>query len=259
VSAALHAEWTKLRTVGETWWLTAGAIAVAVAASAAMAATTHVSPGAPGGGPDPTKLALAGIDLAQAVFAVIAVLAVTEEYGTGMIRVSLSAVPRRQAMLAAKALTVAAVTVAAALPAVAGCLAAGRLLLPGAGLSADHGDALVSVAHAATARAAVGAVLYLVLIALLSLGIGTVLRDTAVATGAVLGLLYLPPLLALLLSGPWRRHIEQISPMTAGLAVEATRHLAGQPDAPWTGVAILAAWAAGALVAGGVVLRIRDA
>jgi ABC-2 type transport system permease protein len=259
MSPALGAEWTKLRTVGETWWLTAGVIAVAVASSAAMIATTHVSPGAPGGGPDPTKLALTGIDLTQAVVAVIAVIAVTEEYGTGMIRVSLAAIPRRHAMLGAKALTVAAVTLAAAVPAVAGCLAAGRVLLPGAGLDPAHGYALVSLAHAGTARAAVGAVLYLVFIALLSLGIGAIVRDTAVATGCVLGLLYLPPLLALLLADPWRRHIEQIAPMTAGLAIEATRHLRGQPDAPWTGLAILAAWAAGGLIVGGVVLRVRDA
>jgi ABC-2 type transport system permease protein len=259
MSAALQAEWTKLRTVGETWWLAAGVIAVAVAASAGVAATTHLSPGAPGGGPDPTKLALTGIDLAQAVVAVIAVLAVTDEYGTGMIRVSLAAVPRRGVMLRAKALIVAGLTVAVAVPAVAGCLAAGRALLPGAGLSAAHGYAVVSVAHAGTLRAAVGAVLYLVLIAVLSLGIGTVVRDTAVATGTVLALLYLPALFALLLADPWRRHIEQVAPMTAGLAVEATRHLGAQPDAPWTGMAILAAWAVGGLVAGGVVLRVRDA
>jgi ABC-2 type transport system permease protein len=259
VIPALGAEWTKLRTVGETWWLTAGVIAVAVAASAAMVATTHVSPGVPGGGPDPTKLALTGIDLAQAVVAVIAVLAVTDEYGTGMIRVSLAAVPRRHAMLGAKALTVAGITLAAAVPAVAGCLAAGRLLLPGTGLDPAHGYALVSLAHGATVRAAVGAVVYLVLIAGLSLGIGAIVRDTAVATGCVLGLLYLPPLLALLLADPWKRHIEQIAPMTAGLAVEATRHLGTLPDAPWAGMGVLAAWAVGALVVGGLVLRVRDA
>lgn len=256
---ALGAEWTKLRTVSETWWLTAGVIAVAVVASAAMVATTHLSPGVPGGGPDPTKLALTGIDLAQAIVAVIAVLVVTDEYGTGMIRVSLAAIPRRHTMLGAKALTVAGVTLAAAVPAVAGCLAVGGALLPSAGIDPAHGYALVSLAHPGTARAAVGAVLYLVLIAALSLGIGAVVRDTAVATGCVLGLLYLPPLLALLLADPWRRHIEQIAPMTAGLAIEATRGLGRLPDAPWTGLAILAAWAVGALVAGGVVLRVRDA
>lgn len=258
MTAALAAEWAKLRTVGETWWLTAGVIVVAVAASAAMVATTHVSPGAAGGGSDPAKLALTGIDLGQAIVAVIAVLAVTDEYATGLIRVSLAAIPRREVLLGAKALTVAPLTLAVAVPSVAGCLIAGRLLLPGAGIDPVHGDSPLPV-DAATLRAACGAVLYLVLVALLSLGIGTVVRDTAVATGAVLGLLYMPPLLALLLTDPWRRHVEQVAPMTAGLAIEATRHLGSQPDSPWAGLGVLAAWAAGALLAGAVLLRTRDA
>jgi ABC-2 type transport system permease protein len=256
---ALRAEWTKFRTLGESWWLVAGAITVAVAASAAMAATTHLSPGAPDGGPDPTKLALTGIDLGQAVIAVIAVLAVTEEYGTGMIRQSLAAIPRREVLLGAKALNVAGLTALAAVPAVAGCLIAGRLLLPGAGIDPAHGYALVSIANGPTRRAAVGALLYLVLIGLLSAGVGAIVRDTAVATGTLLGLLYLPPLFALLISGPWRRHIEQVAPMTAGLAIESTRNLRSLPDSPWAGLGILAAWAACALLAGGMVLQIRDA
>ena len=73
------------------------------------------------------------------------------------------------------------------------------------------------------------------MIALLSLGIGTVFRDTAVSTGIALGLLYLPPLLAELVSGPWRRHIQQIAPMTAGLAIQATRNIRSLPIAPWAG------------------------
>lgn len=259
VAAALRAEWTKLRTLGETGWLFAGAIAVTVAASAGMAATTHVSPGAPGGGPDPTKLALTGIELGQAVVAVLAVVMIGEEYGTGMLRMSIAAIPRREVLLGAKAVNLAAATLAAAVPAVAGCLILGRLLLPGAGLSLAHGYALVSVAHGPTLRAALGGVLYLLLVALLSLGIGAVVRDTAAATGVVLGLLYLPPLLALLLSGPWRRHIEQVAPMSAGLSVEDTRHLSSLPDAPWPGLAVLAGWAVGALMAGGALLRFRDA
>lgn len=258
-AAALSAEWTKLRTLAETWWLLAGAVTVAVAVSVGLAAATHVSPGAPGAGPDPTKLALTGLDLGQAVIAILGALALTDEYGTGMIRVSVAAVPRRARLLGAKAVMIAALTLAAAVPAVAGCLIAGRLLLPGAGLAPGHGYALVSLADGRTLRAACGAVVYLVLIGLLGLGIGAIVRDSALATGVVLALLYLPPLLALLLSDPWRRHIEQVAPMTAGLAVEATRHLGSLVDRPWTGLAILAAWAAGALLAGGVLLRLRDA
>jgi ABC-2 type transport system permease protein len=75
----------------------------------------------------------------------------------------------------------------------------------------------------------------------------------------VLGRLYLPPLFALLVPDPWRTRIEQVAPLTAGLSVEATRHLSSLADRPWTGMAILAAWAAGSLLLGGTVLRARDA
>jgi ABC-2 type transport system permease protein len=190
VSEALRAEWTKLRTLPGTGWLLIGVVILTVAVSVAVAAATHQSSG---GGQDPTKLALAGIDLGQAVVAVLAVLAISEEYGTGMIRVTLTAIPRRLVLLAAKAANVAGLTLLAGLLAVVGCLLAGRLMLPSHGLDPAHGYALVSIGHGPTLRAAVGSVLYLVLIALLSLGVATAIRDTAVSTGAVLALLYLPP------------------------------------------------------------------
>jgi ABC-2 type transport system permease protein len=263
VTDALRAEWTKLRTIASTRWLMVGAAALMVAASAGVAASTHVSPGGPGGttgaGQDPTKLSLIGVDLGQAVVAVLAVLAVTDEYGAGMIGVTLAAMPRRGVMLGAKAVNTAGLALAAGVPAVAGCLIVGRLLLPAAGLDPAHGYALVSLANGPTLRAAFGSALYLGLIAMLSLGIGAAVRDSAVSTGIALGLLYLPPLLAQLVSGPWRRHIQQLAPMTAGLAIQATRNLRSLPISPWAGLGVLAAWAAGMLLVGLAVLKARDA
>jgi len=128
-----------------------------------------------------------------------------------------------------------------------------------AGLDPAHGYALISIDHGSTLRAAFGSVLYLGLIALLSLGIATVARDTAASTGIVLGLLYLPPLLAQLVSGPWHRHIEQIAPMAAGVAIQATRNIRSPPISPWAGLGVLAAWAAGLLLVGLAVLTARDA
>ena len=257
---ALRAEWTKLRTIAGTWWLIVGAVALTVAASAGIAASTHVSTGGPGGaGQDPAKLSLVGLDLGQAVIAVLAVLAITDEYDPGMIRVTLAAIPRRGVMLGAKALNIAGLALVTAVPAVAGCLIAGRLFLPDAGLNPAHGYALVSIAHGPTLRAAFGSVMYLGLIALMGLGVGTIFRDTAVSTGIVLGLLYLPPLLAQLVSGPWRRHIQQIAPMTAGLAIQATRNIRSLPISPWAGLGVLAAWAAGMLLVGLAILKARDA
>jgi ABC-2 type transport system permease protein len=255
--ATVRAEWTKLRTLPSTAWLLAGAAALTIAVSAIVAATTHQSAGS--GGQDPTKLALTGIDLGQAVIVVLAVLAVCEEYGTGMIRVTFAAIPRRSAVLAAKAVNLAGLALVAGLVAVAGCLIAGRLMLPAAGLGPTHGYSLLSLAHPATLRSATGSVIYLVLIALFALGVATAIRDTAVSIGVVLALLYLPPLLAQLVSDPLRRHIQQLAPMTAGLAIQATTNLHNLRIAPWAGLGVLAAWAAASLLVAGVLLRRRDA
>ena len=255
---ALAAEWTKLRTLTSTLWLLIGAAALTIGCSAAIAAATHQSSG-DGGGQDPTKLALTGLDLGQAVIAVLAVLVISEEYGTGMIRTTLTAMPSRLALLTAKAVNLTGLTLATGLVTVAGCVLAGRLLLPGAGLDPAHGYALVSLTHAATARAAAGSVIYLALIALLALGVATAVRDTAVSIGTVLALLYLPPLFAQAVSGPLRRHIQQIAPMTAGLAIQNTTGLRGQPIAPWAGLGVLTAWTTAALLIAGLVLRHRDA
>ena len=109
-------------------------------------------------------------------------------------------------------------------------------------------------------RAACGSVLYLVLIALLSLGVATVVRDSAVAIGLVLGLLYVFPVVSSVVSNQqWHRHVEQIGPMTAGLYIQATVNLRSLPLTPWQGLGVLALWAAGALTVGALVLRWRDA
>ena len=170
--------------------------------------------------------------------AILAVLVISGEYGTGMIRVTLAAMPRRTAVLAAKAATVTGVVLVAGALAVAGSVLAGRLILPGHGFPALGPDAPVL-------RAAAGSVLYLALIALLSLGIGTAVRDAAAAIGVVLGLLYLIPIIATTVTDPaWHRHLEQLAPMTAGLTIQDTTGLRGLPLSPWAGLGVLAAWAA---------------
>jgi ABC-2 type transport system permease protein len=258
MSSALHAEWTKLRTIAATGWLLLGAVALTVALSGVVAlAVTYASLGS---GQDVTRLSLTGVYLGQAIIAVLAVLTIACEYSSGMIRVTLTAMPRRISVLAAKATILTALALAAGALAVLGSLLAGRLLLPAGGFTAAHGYPLLSLGHGPTLRAAFGSVLYLALIGLLSLGIATAVREPAVAVGLVLGLLYLFPILAALAPDPHlRRHLEQIGPMTAGLAIQATTNLRGLPIGPWAGLGVLAAWAAAALVAGGLALARRDA
>ena len=232
-------------------WLLLGVIALTVGLGALADTATHCP--AHVCHTDPARAVLIGIDLSQAVVAILAVLVISGEYGTGMIRVTLAAMPRRTAVLAAKAATVTGVVLVAGALAVAGSLLAGRLILPG------HGFPPLSLAGPVL-RAAAGSVLYLALIALLSLGIGTAVRSAAAAMGAVLGLLYLVPIIATTVTdAAWHRHLEQLAPMTAGLTIQYTTGLRGLPLSPWAGLGVLAAWAAGALLVGGLLLRLRDA
>jgi ABC-2 type transport system permease protein len=258
MSQALHAEWTKLRTTPGPGWLLAAAVAATIAVSALAAGATRCPAGiaCP---VDTAKLSLTGIDLGQAVVAILGVLVISGEYSTGMIRTTLTAMPGRAAVLAAKAAVLAGLVLAAGTLAVLGSLLAGRLLLPGHGFTAARGFPPLSLADGPVLRATAGSVLYLALIALLSLGIATAIRDSAAAIGTVLGLLYLFPIIAQLVDPHWYRHLEQIGPMTAGLAIQATTGLHSLPISPWAGLGVLAAWAAAALLAGYLLLRVRDA
>lgn len=248
---ALHAEWTKLRTTpGPAWSLLA--CVVLTAALSALAAATAGCPD-PGCVQDIGKVSFTGIQLGQAVVVVLAVLVIGGEYGTGMIQTTLTAIPRRITALTAKAVVLTAVVLVAGAVAVLGCLAAGGLILPGNGftpLSLSDGPAL---------RAAGGSVLYLALVGLLSLGVATVVRESATAIGLVLGVLYLFPIITSLVADPdWHRRLEKISPMSSGLLIQETLDLGNRVLTPWEGLGVLGLWAAGALLAGGAVLRLRD-
>jgi ABC-2 type transport system permease protein len=242
---ALHAEWTKARTTGGPAWLLLGVVALTAGLSTAAVAATKCP--ATGCAVDAPKLSLTGVQLGQAVVALLAVLLVSNEYGTGMIRTTLLAVPNRIAVLAAKMIVVAGSVLAAGAAGVAFGVLAGRRILP----FPLAGPAL---------RAAGGSVLYLVLIGLLSVGVAALVRDSAAATGAVLGLIYLSPILAGIVTNPaWHRHFEQIAPTPAGLMIQTTVGVDTLPLKPWSGLGVLALWTAGALLTGAARLALRDA
>jgi ABC-2 type transport system permease protein len=253
---ALHAEWTKLRTTPGPGVLLLSVVVLTVALSTAVVAAISY---AAGDATDATKLSLTGVQLGQAVVAVLAVFVIGGEYGTGMIRTTLAAMPRRHTMLAAKATILTGAVVGAGIAAALGSLLVGRLILPGNGFTATRGYPLLTLADGPTLRAVTGSVLYLVLIALLALGIGTAVRDSATAIGIVLALLYLFPIIATAVNPHWHRRLDQIAPMTAGLYIQATKGVRDLPLTPWQGLGVLAVWAVGALVGGGLLLQLRDA
>jgi ABC-2 type transport system permease protein len=255
---SVHAEWTKLRTVPSTGWLlltlivlTAGLGTLATAVVKCPATCSE----------DTTKLSLTGILLGQAAVAVLAVLVMSGEYTSGMIRITLTAMPRRLTTLAAKAIVLTGVVLVSGAVATAGSVVAGRYILPGNGFTGAYHSEILSLTAGSTLRAAGGSVLYLGLIALFSLGLATALRDSGASIAVMLGLLYIVPLLTDLgtLNPRWEHRLQEWGPMTAGLAIQATRNLKTLPIGPWPGLGVLALWAAGALLAGGLVLRLRDA
>ncbi|MFF5228738.1 ABC transporter permease [Dactylosporangium sp. NPDC000521] len=242
----MRAEWTKLRTATETVWLVVGIVAATVGVGLVVVLNVACSAEVCAG--DPTKTGLTGVQLGQAVVAILAVLAVGGEYSTGMIHGTLAAMPRRTGVLAAKAVVVTAVTVPVATVAVAVAALAGRHFLP------------ADASWPSVLRATGGSVLYLTLIGLLALGVATVVRNAASAVGVVLALLFLFPILAAAAPDPaWERHLLQAGPMTAGLAVQATTGLDTLPIGPWAGLAVTAAWAVGALLVAVITLEVRDA
>ena len=185
--------------------------------------------------------------------AVLAVLAIGGEYATGMIRVTLAAIPRRRTALAAKAAVVVAVVAPCAAAAVAGSAAAGRCLAPAA--------SRVATTEAGRCCApAVGSVLYLVA--------GRPARasasprrcgNSAAAIGVVLGLLYVLPIVILAVADA-----ELAAPPAADRPDRRAGHpghadLDALPIGPWAGLGVLAAWAAAALLGGGVLFLRRDA
>ena len=256
---ALHAEWTKLRTVSGPAWLLLGAVALTIAVTVAAVGTTHCPQNltCP---VDPTKLSLTGVQFGQAVVAILAVLVISNEYSTGMIRVTLAAMPNRHAVLAAKAILLAGLALAAGAVAVFGSVLAGHLILSGHGFTAARGFHPVWLSYGPTLRAAGGSVLYLALIALLGLGVAVMVRDSAVSIGVVLALLYVFPIvLSFVGNTTWQDRLERWTPTIAGLTIQDTTGLHSLAITPWGGLGVLAIWAGAAIAGGATVFRFRDA
>jgi ABC-2 type transport system permease protein len=258
VPPVLRAEWTKLRTVSGPAWLLAATVALTIGVSLAAAAATSC-PARMSCPVDTVRLSLTGIDVGQAIVAILAASLITTEYSTGLIRLTFAAEPRRWAVLAAKAVLLTAGVLIAGLLAVGGSVLAGHLILPGHGFTTARGFPDLSLTGGLALRPALGSVLYLALIALLSLGVAALLRDSAASIGVALGLLYLAPIVASFISSPhWQHRLERYTPTLAGLEIEATTGLKHLPIGPWAGLGVLAIWAGAALLAGGLAQRFRD-
>ena len=250
----LRSEWTKLRSVASTAWslLATAALVVGFGALYCLVRVTR-PPRDPAAlaGFDPTAVSLSGVRLAELAVGVLGVLLVTGEYATGTVRASFAAVPRRLPVLWAKAVVLAATTLAVCVPASFAAFLVGQSILSAEGLDSSLGAPGV-------ARAVLGAALYLTAIGLLGLSLGALLRSTAGALAALFGALFGLQLLVGLAPEPWAERITRFLPGPAGTAVTFV-----EPDpsslGPWTGLAVLCCYIAVVLGLAAWRLRRRDA
>jgi hypothetical protein len=256
---ALRAEWTKLRTVRSSWWALGLALGLTVLMSAFISSTVSTSGRPPGdSGEDTLMLSLGGVLFGQFAVVALAVVAITTEHATGTIRATFAANPRRHAVLAAKAAIVAGSVLAIGLAGSLLAFLAAQPILHDNGFVAYNGYTPLSLADGQSLRAVGGSGLYLALVALLSLGIGAILRHTAAAVTSVLALMFVPLIAAGMVPESAQDTIQSIAPMTAGICIQTTPGH-GAPLSPGAGIAVLAGWAAAAMAGALWLIGRRDA
>jgi ABC-type transport system involved in multi-copper enzyme maturation permease subunit len=196
---------------------------------------------------------------------VVGTMFVTAEYRRGLIRTTLAASPRRGRVLAAKAVVIGAVTYLAGLVAAAVVVILGQPILRGNGVYVHPATTLTEL------RLVAGTAALLAVAAVLALAIGAVLRRSATAVTAAIVVIVLPYLLAISVlpagAAQWLLRItpaaafaiQQSTPQYSQVSNLYTPATGYFPLAPWTGFAVLCAWAAVALGVAAFLLRRRDA
>jgi ABC-type transport system involved in multi-copper enzyme maturation permease subunit len=252
---ALRSEFTNIRSVRSTYWTLLALIVVTVGIGALACVAAASRPGDVRG-PffDPTQHSLVGLILGQLIIVVLGALTVTSEYSTGMIRTSLTVQPRRGTVLAAKGVVFTVVALVTGLVASFLSFFIGQAILSGKHLNASLGDPGVL-------RAVIGGGLFLAVCGMLAFGLGTLLRHTAAAISAGIGLLFVLFVLVNFLPSSWQDHVDKWVPFNAGSQIWSTVSQPGSPHmfAPWTGFAVFTAYAVIAIIAGAVTFLKRDA
>ncbi len=251
----VRSEYTKLRSVRSSYWTLLAAVVAIVGLGAVLCATyighyDHIR-ASERASFDPTSFSLNGMLLAQLAVGVLGVLLITNEYTTGMIRATFAAVPQRRTVLAAKALVFTVVTLVVGEVA---CFAA--YLIGQSILSSKHIES--SLSDPGVLRAVIGGGLYLAVLGLLALGLGTLIRHSAGAIAALFGLILVLPGIAHALPQSWQDHVNQYLPSNAGTQIWHIR-LDPHTLSPWAGLGVFCIYAAVALAAGALLLSRRDA
>ena len=256
----LSAEWTKIRSVRSTIWTLTLFVVLTLGLTALFTWLTVSNWNGPRAAERDARVVLdpvgfilgSGLGLGQLTIAVLGVLVITTEYSTGVIRASLLAVPRRLEMLTAKIAVFAALMIM-----IAEIIAFGSFFIGSALL---HSRVPVSLGDRNVTRAIVGTGLYLTVLGLFSLAMGTLIRHTAGAISAAIGIVLVLPILAGLLPGSWGAHVNGYLPEQAGILIGQQHPPAdGNVLSAWQGFGIFCLWTAVLLAVGAYLLKRRDA
>jgi ABC-2 type transport system permease protein len=251
---SLRSEWAKFWSVRSTWWTLAVTVVAIIGICALATATVGNNPQDQVA--DPTRRSLIGFFFAQLTVGVLGVLVMSAEYGTGSIRSTLAAIPRRSLVLIAKLIVFGVVVLVVSEILAFAAFFMGQALLPDTVRHAAFSDPGV-------ARAVVGAGLFLTVLGLLALALATLVRHTAGAIAAYAGVVLVLPLVVQALPTSLTDAITRYLPATIGVIMLSTQtadHVFDTPVfSPWVGFAILGAYAAGVMAVAGWLMVRRDA
>jgi ABC-type transport system involved in multi-copper enzyme maturation permease subunit len=254
LGGAMRSELTKIRSTRSTYWALLAVIVATVGFGALASFATAQHPQDLGPGFDATQRSLDGLYISQLIIAVLGALTITSEYSTGMIRTSLAAQPRRGTVLAAKGIVFTAVALVTSLVTTFAAFFLGQALMSGKHLGTTLGQPNVL-------RAVIGGALFLTACGLLSFGLGLILRHTAGAITAAIGLLFVLTVLIQFLPDSWQAHTDKWVPALSGAGIWQT--VGPAPHGPllsaWAGFAVLAGYAVVAIAGGAVVFFRHDA
>jgi ABC-type transport system involved in multi-copper enzyme maturation permease subunit len=258
-SHLLMSEWTKIRSVRSTVWTLVIFAVVSLGLTGLITWLTirALNSGRAGGrssgiATDPVNFILGtGLGLGQLAICVLGVLVITSEYSSGTIRASLMATPRRYPVVIAKGLVFGALVFV-----IGEAVAFGSFFI---GAAIVHSHFPVSLSQPNVTRAVIGSGLYLTVLGLFALAIGSLIRHTAGAVTTVIGLVLVIFNLTGLLPSSWGAHIHAYMPTVAGLLITQDKEQAGQLLTAWQGFGVFCAWTALLLIIGGYLLQRRDA
>ncbi|MFH8289463.1 ABC transporter permease [Streptomyces sp. NPDC018059] len=242
----LRSEWHKLRTLRSTWITLLTATALVIAVGITMASTYDGDDSEV----DTIVFTLLGTQLSQICLAVLGILVTAGEYSTGMIRASLTAVPRRLPVLWSKAAIFTAVAFAVSWTTNVVTFLTAQIWLSGT-------DKKLSLTDDGVLGALTGSAASLTLLSLIALGLGALLRSVPGAIGAFVGsVLILPEVLGMLPFSAVESAIRHFPVQAASSLGSLTR--VEDTLAPGTALVTLALWTAAIIATASVLLKRRD-